>query len=105
MAKYAAERRVPVRFLNDVVGQLARVGLLAEISATPGRYVLLKAPSSLRAHEIITAIVQAGVSPAALGLDSIDAKLATLARDLLGRPGEAKSLTIEALAASPLPGT
>ena len=99
VAKYAAERRVPVRFLNDVVDQLVRAGLLAELSADPGCYALLKAPSSLRPHEVISAVMQTGVAPSDLGLDSVDERLSTIARDFLAQPGSAKSMTIQELAA------
>jgi membrane protein len=65
---FAGRRRVPVRFLNDVVSELLNAGLLAELSDRQGAYVLLKSPENLRVREVLSAVLRAGVGPEDLGL-------------------------------------
>ena len=97
VSRCAAELRVPVRLLNDVVAQLVRAGLLAELSACPGCYVLLKAPSVLRVEEVLSAVVRSGAAPSELGLDGLDDRFARLVRNFLARPEADRSQTIDAL--------
>jgi len=65
---FAGQRRVPVRFLNDVVSELMNAGLLAELSDRQGAYVLLKSPENLRVSEVLSAVLRSGVGPEDLGL-------------------------------------
>ena len=102
VSEYAVEQRIPVRFLNNVVGELVQAGYLAEISESAGRYVLLKAPDTLKVREIVNTVMLAGIPPADMGIgdvnpaatrivqqakDGLDAALAdrTLA-DLINQP-------------------
>jgi membrane protein len=72
LGAFAADKRVPVRFLNEVVKLLVAAGLLAEVSERAGRFVLLRAPDRLPASEVANAVLAAGVGPAELGLAHLD---------------------------------
>lgn len=72
---YAGERRVSVRFLNDVVDELVHAGLLAELSEEQGAFVLLKAPATLMVSDVMNVILRSGIKPVDLGLDTVDPKV------------------------------
>ena len=69
---YAHIHRVPVRLLQEVVEALVKANLLADVSDGEGRYVLLKVPDSIRVKDIISVMVQDGVTPHSLGLDMLN---------------------------------
>ena len=69
---YAHIHRVPVRLLQEVVEALVKANLLADVSDGEGRYVLLKVPNSIRVKDIISVMVQDGVTPHSLGLDMLN---------------------------------
>jgi membrane protein len=76
ISRFAAERRVPVRLLNDVVEELVRDGLMARLSEEKrGMYALLKSPESLKVADIIEACLQSGVKPEVLGLTSLHPRI------------------------------
>lgn len=72
---YAGERRVSVRFLNDVVDELVSAGLLAELSGDQGSYVLLKAPDDLTVHDVMQVVLRSGIEPVDLGLGAVDPRV------------------------------
>lgn len=49
---FAKENRVPVRLVNQVLRELTDAGLLAELSARPGFFVLLKSPDSIMVRDL-----------------------------------------------------
>jgi len=69
---YAREQRIPVRLLNDVVSDLVRLAILAEVSEGSGYYVLLKAPESLEVQQVLAALSNSGVTMEKVGLADID---------------------------------
>jgi DNA-binding IscR family transcriptional regulator len=71
-AAYARRRRVPARFLNVVVDELVRGGLLAELAPDKGRYVLLRAPAALTAGAVMDCVLTAGVDLDDLGLREVE---------------------------------
>jgi len=72
-AAYARERRVPVRFLNEVLDSLVNAGLLARLScANDERYALLKSPQALTVAEALERVLQTGVKPESLGLQALE---------------------------------
>ena len=75
VAAYAREKRVPVRFLNEVVEELIQMGLLVEVAEAKGAFVLLRSPVKLRVLDVIDGIVSAGVKPDSLGLEHPDPKI------------------------------
>ena len=74
-AAYAREKRVPVRFLNDIVDELVQAGFLGELSERKGRFVLLTSPDSLKVKDVIDAVINSGVKPEALGLGTADPRI------------------------------
>ena len=79
MAEFARQRRVPVRFLNDVVSELVRAGVLAELSERQGAYVFLKSPEHLRVGEIVSTVMRSGVGPEDLGLTDVTERVREVA--------------------------
>lgn len=97
---YARDRRVSVRFLNDVVDDLSQAGFLAELSDNRGSFVLLKSPGSLRIKEVIDAVMHSGVKPGALGLVNIDPLIEqTVKRATEGIDESLKQATVQDLIA------
>jgi len=74
-AAYAREKRVPVRFLNDIVDELVQAGLLGELSENKGCFVLLTSPDSLKVKDVIDAVINSGVKREALGLGTADPRV------------------------------
>lgn len=75
---FAGERRVPVRLLNEVVTELAGLGILAEVSEGSGRYVLLKAPASFEVSRVLDALSGFGVPAEKVGLADVDPAIVRL---------------------------
>ena len=78
---YARTHRVPVRLINEVIEDLVKANLLAEVAAGDGSYVLLKVPDSIRVKDVINVIIQSGTSPQSLGLDHLNPAI----RQVLGK--------------------
>ncbi len=70
---FARRERVSVRLLNDILDHLQQCGLLAAVSDEPGRYVLTRAPETIRVHALVNIILQDGVRPETLGIHRLDA--------------------------------
>jgi membrane protein len=96
VASFARARRVPVRFINDVVGDLVAAGLLAPVSEESGRYVLLRAPGRLLVSEVVGVVLQSGAKPENLGLNRVDAAVAEAVETALGGVDRAlKQVTVQ----------
>lgn len=78
--EFAREKRVSVRLLNDVMAELVRAGIVAEVAGHPACYVLQRDSATLTAGDVVNAMLTAGVSPAKLGLNHLDERV----RDLGG---------------------
>ena len=74
-AAYAARKRLPMRFLNEVTGELVSAGFLAEVTGGRVGFVLLRTPDSIRVSDVINVIMQHGAGPGDLGLTTMDAAL------------------------------
>jgi membrane protein len=66
--KFARDRSVSIRLVNEILALLCKAGLLAEIAEAQGRYVLLKAPERIAVKEVIDIILRDGSQPEELGL-------------------------------------
>ena len=97
VAAFARERRVPVRFLNDVIEDLVHAGLLGQLSDERGRYALLRSPENLRVQDVVGTVMCQGVGPSDLGLDDIDPSLLQAAREALDGAGPGGSVTVRQL--------
>ena len=78
--RFADRRRLAVRLLNDVIEDLLRAGLVAEIAGQPGAYVLLHDPSRLTAATVFQALLDRGTAPETLGLGNLDPRIRDYAR-------------------------
>jgi membrane protein len=89
---FARERRVPIRFLNEILSLLEKSGLMAEVSERSGRYVLLRAPDSLRIRDLADSLLDTGTEPAELGMAGLDGRvqraMAQLTRGMRGALGD-----------------
>lgn len=95
---FARERKVPVRFLNDVVEELVQQGLLGELSQKSQGYALLKAPASLRVREVLDGVVTSGVGPENLGLQCADPRIEDIVqRATQGMDTALEQMTVEDL--------
>lgn len=72
VADYARLHRVPVRLINEVVAELAKAGLLAEVAGGEGQYVLLKTPGAVHVQDVVNAVLRSGASPKSLGLERLN---------------------------------
>jgi len=80
---YSEEKRVPVRLLNEVMGQLEEGGYMAPVSDTAGdgRYVLIRAPENIAVKDILDLIEKGGTDLRNLGLGQVgQSLLATMDR-------------------------
>ncbi|MDD4871434.1 MAG: YhjD/YihY/BrkB family envelope integrity protein [Kiritimatiellae bacterium] len=80
---YSAKKRIPIRFMNEVVDELVQVGLLAELSEKSGRFVLLKTPETVKVKDVVEVMMGTGVEPENLGLAAIDPVVERLAKKAL----------------------
>ncbi|HOE60683.1 MAG TPA: YhjD/YihY/BrkB family envelope integrity protein [Kiritimatiellia bacterium] len=72
---FARRRGISSRFVKDILEDLARHGILAEVAGRPGDYLLARCGSSLTAAEIAKALLDEGEPPEALGLTALSAPL------------------------------
>jgi membrane protein len=75
---YGAEKRIPVRLVNDVINILARGGLVAEAADRQGCYTLLRDPSHISARDVADAVLNDGADPHELGMSAEFPLLETL---------------------------
>jgi membrane protein len=72
VADYGRERHIPVRLLNEIVNELCHVKMFAPVAGEDGCYVLMRAPGSVKAADVLLDISKAGVDSTRLGLDSLE---------------------------------
>ena len=71
VTRYADRKRIPIRFINEVIEELLQSGLLAELSEKSGKYVLLKAPDLVKVRDVVNVVMHSGVEPSDLGLGAL----------------------------------
>jgi membrane protein len=71
-ARFARERHVPIRLVNELIRLLVHHGLLAETAEHEGTYALLRTPDNIRVYELVQMIMQDGTHPERLGLGQPD---------------------------------
>lgn len=81
---YAAERRIPVRFLNGVIDELVRANMLVAVADGEDAWVLLRTPSAISLTEVVDVVMNAGIPAEALGLGSVDRRI----RDVVTAAGD-----------------
>lgn len=84
LASYAGSHQVPIRMVNEVAGQLARAGMIAERADLPGVIALIRDPDRLRVGHVVHAILGDGAMPESLGPDRMEPALAAALSGLRG---------------------
>ena len=74
-AGYARTHHVPIRFVNDVVGELCQAGFVVEVAGGEGHFVLRRAPELIRVKDVMDTVGESGAGPEALGLREVAAKV------------------------------
>ena len=72
---FARQHGIPVRFAKDILNDLKRNGILAEVAGHPGDYLLARCGGSLTVAEITRVILKDGEPPEALGLGNLSGSL------------------------------
>ncbi len=79
---FAQRHGVPHRFLREVLDGLIRNGFFAEVTDRPDTYLLCRSGERIAVADIVAAFLDDGETPAALGLDSLDASIVALGEKL-----------------------
>ncbi|MGI6495032.1 MAG: YihY/virulence factor BrkB family protein [Kiritimatiellia bacterium] len=70
--EFAARRRISIRYLNEVVDALVRAGIAAELAGgRQRRHVLLRSPERVTVQEVLSAVIDQGISHEKVGLHSL----------------------------------
>jgi len=69
---FAQRHGIPSRFVKDILEDLMRNRILAEVSERPGEYLLCRCGSCITVAEIMKGLLDDGESSEALGLDRLD---------------------------------
>lgn len=73
--RFAQERRIPHRFVRDVLDDLVQWNILAEVKDRPGEYLLCCNGETLTYSDLVTCFLDEGEHPDQLGLDTLDASI------------------------------
>lgn len=76
--QFAAEQRIPVRMLYDVVKLYTEAGWLSPVADREDSYALLKAPDRILLKDVINIVMDAGVSAEYLGLDRLEGRIPSI---------------------------
>lgn len=101
VSEFARERRVPVRFLNDIIGILTEGRLIAELSDHRGEFVLLRCADQCRVQEVVDCVLASGAAPDRLGLSRLDPAVHECCDKLESDPASMKTVTVRELLAQP----
>jgi membrane protein len=69
---FAQRHGIPSRFVKDILEDLVRNRILAEVAERPGEYLLCRCGSCITVAEIMKGLLDDGESSGALGLDRLD---------------------------------
>lgn len=99
VSEFVKAHGVPVRLVNEVVGELARAGYLAELADKQGIYTLLRLPEQVTVGEMLRVFLNSGSDPASLGLAGLDAPVSDLVEklEITETAGAAGSVTLASL--------
>ena len=78
--KYAHTNGVPHRFVTHILDELTEHGFLAEVTDQPGKYLLCKCSATLKAADIVDAMMDKGETIVALGMKELSSSIAELSR-------------------------
>ena len=72
---FAKERGIPYRFAKDILDDLVRNRILAEVAGRPGEYLLFRCGSSITVADITKVMLDDGEPLEALGLNHLNASV------------------------------
>ena len=98
-SRFAREKGVPVRILNEVLHELVQAGLLAELRNGAGVYVLLRSPDSIQVKDVFDVMHAANSAVAAAGGSLTPAIQDVLNRMDAGVTASFESMSVRQLAA------
>ena len=75
---FARERGIPHRFTREVLEDLVRNRIFAEVTGEPGQYLLYRCGDSMTVADVVRLFLNDGEAPATLGLDSLGLEAAHL---------------------------
>ena len=78
----ARQKGLSTRLMNAVLEDLRRAGLVAETAAGDGTHVLLHDPRTLRAGQVVKAMLDNGTPPSALGLGRLPERIRRYAAEV-----------------------
>lgn len=90
---YAAERRIPVKLINNVIHVLCQAELITASAEDPRCYTLLKDPALINPKEVYDLILQEGAMPAELGLRKLPERVENLMSQIDGSLAQALANT------------
>jgi len=79
---FAKGRGIPHRFAKDILEDLVRHRVLAEVAGHPGEYLLYRCGSAVTAADIVKVLLDEGEPPQALGLTGLSEPLSAFNRQL-----------------------
>ena len=79
---FAKQRGIPYRFAKDILDDLVRNQILAEVAGRPGEYLLLRCGSSITVAEITKVMLDDGEPLEALGLENLNPSVLEFSRKL-----------------------
>ena len=79
---FAKGRGIPSRFAKDILEDLVRHRVLAEVAGHPGEYLLYRCGSAITAADVVKVLLDEGEPPQALGLAALSGPLSAFNRQL-----------------------
>jgi len=79
---FAKQRGIPHRFVMDILDDLMRSGLLAEVAGRPGEVLLCRGGDTVTVADITRVFLDAGEPPEALGLEHLAPPVLSLSQRL-----------------------
>ena len=80
--EFAKQRGIPYRFVKDILDELMRNEILAEVTGRPGEYLLYRCGSIITVADIAKLMLDEGEPLEALGLNNLSASVLEFSRKL-----------------------
>jgi len=79
---FAREHGIPSRFVKNILDDLVRNEILAEVAGRPGEYLLFRCGSAITIADIAKVLLDDGEPPEALGLNTLTASVLEFSKKL-----------------------
>ena len=91
---FAKQRGIPSKFAKEILDDLVRNEILAEVSGRPGEYLLFRCGSSITVADITKVMLDDGEPLEALGLDNLNASVLAFSKKLDDNIGAALAIPV-----------